>query len=297
MISYDYYRTFYYAAKYRNFTHAAEAMNTSQSNVSHCIQTLEQQLGCRLFIRKSRGIELTADAEALLSYVSRGCEQFMLGEAAVAASVGLDRGIINLAATQTALHYFLFDALDQFHQLYANVKFKIATYNTYEALAALSDGRVDLAVVTGPVHVNRPIVEQPLQQVHDVLLCGQRYEALAQTPFDLHELCQYPLICLTGDTATRRHLDSVLSDFQIHLQPAFEITTADLILPMVRHNIGLSILPREIALEDLKKRSVIEVPTRQSLPVRRISMLFDREHPQSIASKRFQSFLLELHGM
>lgn len=297
MISYDYYRTFYYAAKYRNFTHAAEAMNTSQSNVSHCIQTLEQQLGCRLFIRKSRGIELTADAEALLAYVSRGCEQFMLGEAAVAASVGLDSGVINLAATQTALHYFLFDALDQFHQRYANVKFKIATYNTHEALAALSDGRVDLAVVTGPVNVNRPIVEQPLQQVHDVLLSGRRYEFLAQKPFDLHALCQYPFICLAPDTATRQHLNNVLAGFQIRLEPTFEITTADLILPMVRHNIGLSILPREIALEDMKTGDVIELPTMQPLPPRRISMLFDREHPQSIASKRFQSFLLELHGM
>ena len=297
MISYDYYRTFYYAAKYRNFTHAAEAMNTSQSNVSHCMQTLEQQLGCRLFIRKSRGIELTADAEALLAYVSRGCEQFMLGEAAVAASVGLDSGVINLAATQTALHYFLFDALDQFHQRYIHVKFKIATYNTHEALAALADGRVDLAVVTGPVDVDRPIVEQPLQQVHDVLLGGTRYASMVQNPFDLHDLSAYPLICLAPDTATRRHLDSVLAQFQVCLEPAFEITTADLILPMVRHNIGLSILPREIALEDLQKGNVVEIPTIQTLPPRRISMLFDREHPQSVASKRFQRFLLELHGM
>ena len=31
--------------------------------------------------------------------------------------------------------FSLFDALDQFHQRYIHVKFKIATYNTHEALA------------------------------------------------------------------------------------------------------------------------------------------------------------------
>ena len=170
MISYDYYRVFYYAGKYRNFTRAADVLCTSQSNVSHCIQTLEHQLGCRLFIRKSRGIELTAEGETLYEHIARGCEQFMLGESAIHSGVGLDSGTIYLGATETALHYFLFDALDLFHARYPNVRFRVANFNTYEALGALQNGRIDLAVVTGPAPAKPPIVQKTLLQIHDEIL-------------------------------------------------------------------------------------------------------------------------------
>ncbi len=50
--SFDYYRTFYYVAKYKNFTRAATMLLSSQPSVTRSIQNLESELGCRLFIRK-----------------------------------------------------------------------------------------------------------------------------------------------------------------------------------------------------------------------------------------------------
>ncbi len=51
-ISYDYYRIFYYAAKYQSFSAAANAMENNQPNLTRSIKRLEQELGCKLFIRK-----------------------------------------------------------------------------------------------------------------------------------------------------------------------------------------------------------------------------------------------------
>ena len=296
MISYDYYRVFYYAGKYRNFTRAADVLCTSQSNVSHCIQTLEHQLGCRLFIRKSRGIELTAEGETLYEHIARGCEQFMLGESAIHSGVGLDSGTIYLGATETALHYFLFDALDLFHARYPNVRFRVANFNTYEALGALQNGRIDLAVVTGPAPVKPPIVQKTLLQIHDVLFGGPRFRALAQNEFDLKNLSDYPFICLSSETAMRRHLNAFFSQIGATLEPAFETTTADLVLPMICHDLGLGILPREIARQHLSRGEIFEIPTKQTFPARFVTLLFDREHPQSVASKEFQNFLLEMQS-
>ena len=55
-VPYDYYRIFYYAAKYRSFTRAAEILLSSQPNVTRAMNNLEQELGCRLFVRSNRGI-------------------------------------------------------------------------------------------------------------------------------------------------------------------------------------------------------------------------------------------------
>ena len=52
-VPYDYYRIFYYVAKYRSFTQAAAALHGSQPNITRTINLLEQELGCRQIGRAS----------------------------------------------------------------------------------------------------------------------------------------------------------------------------------------------------------------------------------------------------
>ena len=60
-ISYDYYRIFYYVAKYGNITQAAKILLNNQPNLTRAIKTLESELGCPLFIRNNRGMKLTPE--------------------------------------------------------------------------------------------------------------------------------------------------------------------------------------------------------------------------------------------
>lgn len=55
-ISYDSYRVFYYAAKYRSFSQAAAALYSNQPNVTRMIRKLESELGCALFFRSPQGV-------------------------------------------------------------------------------------------------------------------------------------------------------------------------------------------------------------------------------------------------
>ena len=49
--NFEYYKIFYYVAKYENLTKAATALKTSQPAVTRTIHKLEGELGCRLFTR------------------------------------------------------------------------------------------------------------------------------------------------------------------------------------------------------------------------------------------------------
>ena len=51
MITYDYYRIFYYVAQYKSFTRAAEALHNNQPNITRCMNNLESELNCTLFLR------------------------------------------------------------------------------------------------------------------------------------------------------------------------------------------------------------------------------------------------------
>ena len=55
-VDWEYYKIFYYVAKYQNFTKAARVLGNNQPNITHSMNRLESQLNCVLFIRSNRGV-------------------------------------------------------------------------------------------------------------------------------------------------------------------------------------------------------------------------------------------------
>ena len=61
-INLEYYKIFYYTAKQKSVTLAAEKLSISQPAVSQAIKHLEKDLGCALFVRMAKGVRLTKAA-------------------------------------------------------------------------------------------------------------------------------------------------------------------------------------------------------------------------------------------
>ena len=76
----EYYKVFYYAAKYGSLTSAAAELSVSQPAVSQALKQLEGSLGAKLFVRASRGIRLTPEGEVLYEHIKEAYEQIELGE-------------------------------------------------------------------------------------------------------------------------------------------------------------------------------------------------------------------------
>ena len=79
-VNLEYYRVFCSVCECGGITAAAEALCISQPAVSQAVRQLETALGCRLFLRTSRGVKLTSEGELLLSYVRRGIDAIQDGE-------------------------------------------------------------------------------------------------------------------------------------------------------------------------------------------------------------------------
>ena len=62
-INLEYYKIFYYTAKQKSVTLAAEKLSISQPAVSQAIKHLEKDLGCALFVRMAKGVRLTKEGD------------------------------------------------------------------------------------------------------------------------------------------------------------------------------------------------------------------------------------------
>ena len=293
--NFEYYKIFYYVAKYENLTKAAAALKTSQPAVTRTIHKLEGELGCRLFTRSKTGMKLTPEGRTFYGYVAAGCAQFFKGENDLSNLISLENGTIYISATETALHCYLFQAMEEFNSLYPNVRFKILNNSTTESVNAVKEGKVDLAFVSANLQVAKPLRMKILRKYRDILIAGKRFEELkaGKEELSLKELVSYPWISLTAETITRRFLNEYFEKNGLTFMPDMELATTDMILPAVRHNLGLGFIPAEFADAELVCGQVFEIKVKEKLPERNIVLIYDMEYPQSIAAKEFQKFLKE----
>ena len=233
--NFEYYKIFYYVAKYENLTKAATALKTSQPAVTRTIHKLEGELGCRLFTRSKTGMKLTPEGRTFYGYVAAGCAQFFKGENDLSNLISLENGTIYISATETALHCYLFQAMEEFNSLYPNVRFKILNNSTTESVNAVKEGKVDLAFVSANLQVAKPLRMKILRKYRDILIAGKRFEELkaGKEELSLKELVSYPWISLTAETISRRFLNEYFEKHSLTFTPDMELATTDMILPAV----------------------------------------------------------------
>lgn len=291
-INYEYYRIFYYAVKYKNFTQAAEAAGTNQPNVSRIIKLLEHELDCNLMIRSNRGITLTPEGERLYSHVKIAVEQLTLAEEELQMTTELKEGILTISATETALHLLLLPVLNQFKKQYPQIHIRILNHLTNQAVDSIKNGLVDLAVVATPALVEKPLNSYPIIQFQDILIGGPSYSYLKDTMISLKELYGYPLVCLSENTMTYRFYEEFYRRNHLTLKSELEVATTDQILPIIKNDLGIGFIPEIFAREALAKGEVHQLSLAEEIPLRQVCLIENENHPLSIAAKELKKMLM-----
>lgn len=286
MITYDYYRIFYFVAQYHSFSKAAEILRNNQPNITRCMNNLEHELECRLFVRSNRGVLLTPEGERLFSHVAAAYEQLQYGELELKKDRSLDSGHIVIGASETALRLLLFDKLEAFHEQYPNVQLKICNQSTPQALASLENGSVDFAVITTPFTIKKSFQTTSLYPFREILLGGPKYKKLADKSYSLAELTEYPFICLGNQTGTRDLYIQYFLNHNLSFTPDMEASTADQILPMILHNLGIGFYPEELAADAIAQNRIFPIHLKESTLIREVCLVTEKNRPQSIAVKK-----------
>ena len=242
-INYDYYRIFYVVAQCRSFTRAAEVLKNNQPNITRCMKNLEQELGCRLFLRSNRGVTLTPEGQRLYRRVAAAAEQLELGEAEIRRDGSLEGGSLSTSASEAALHMVLLDRLSVFHTQYPGVHLRITNETTPQAIERLRAGESDFAVITAPLPTGRDLHQTELLRFREIPVCGPAYSDLATRRCTLGDLAARPFVCIGQDTSTYAFYQDFFTSNGLPFRVDVEVATMDQILPMVEHGLGVGFTP------------------------------------------------------
>lgn len=292
-ISYDYYRIFYYVAKYGSFSKAAEALFSNQPNLTRTIKQLEDQLGCTLFIRSNKGVVLTEDGEKLFSHISIAMDHIQSGEEGILLKNTLQRGLLSIGASEIALRCYLLPLLNKFRQQYPNIRIKISNVSTPEALEMLENELVDLAMVTTPLNPGKNLDSICVKKFSEVPVCGDGFESLYASTEDipLSTLNQYPIVSLGTHSSTYEYYQRYFAEQGLSFSPDVEAATADQLVPLISYNLGVGFIPEEF-LYYQKEKALHVLPLACALPSREIVLVSNKNAHLSPASRELQRMIL-----
>ena len=285
-ISYDHYRIFYNVAKHKSFTRAAEVMYSNQPNLTRAIKGLEKELGCTLFERTNKGVTLTDDGKELYQHIAIAFEHIQAGEEAVSAKHSMHHGLVSIGATEIALRCCLLPILSRYHQLYPGIRIKILNVSTPQALKMTDNTLVDLSVVTTPIELKPSLVSTKLALLQEVPIRSKDFPV--ENHITLEQISRYPIISLGAGTSTYEFYLEEFVRRGCTFSPDIEAATADQILPLVKHGLGIGFAPRQFLVgED----DVQEIPLTPPLPAREIILVRKKGHSLALPAKELLNMI------
>ena len=242
-----------------SFIGAARELSITQPAVSHHIKALEEELGVRIFDRSSGRLMVTQEGEEVVR-----CAKKMMGLYQNLRQTLSDRRLLELhltvGITHTAESNSIAEALAKYCTENDHVNIKMITGNINNLYTKLKNYEIDLAIVEG--RTSDPGIQYLLLDTdYLVLAVSTEHPFAKRSSVTLNELKQERMILRLPNSGTRDLLSAHLHNIA---------TIKDLI----RRNFGLSILPRSVCLDELRKKKIAIVPVENLTITREICMAY-----------------------
>src|SRR5690348_9860180 len=143
-------RAFSVVARTGSFTQAARELHMTQSGVSHSMNALERQTGCRLLDRVGKKVILTQAGEQLLHHAIRILREMESAQESLTQLGKWGRGRLRLGASTTACQHIIPSVLREFKESFPEHAISVEAGDTPELITQLLRHRIDLALTLEP---------------------------------------------------------------------------------------------------------------------------------------------------
>lgn len=290
-INIELYKTFYCVAKNGNITKAANELMITQPGVSKAIKTLEEQIGCSLFIRTKNGVILTDEGKIFYEQIKLAMEHIDNAEKKIKEIINLDYGFLSIGVSNTLVKKFLLPYIEKFHKLYPKIKIKINTNVTPELIKDVRNGLIDFIIYNAPATIPNDFKQTKLKKVHDIFAANSSFSDLKDKVIPLEELNKYPLILMSKGSNTRCYLDDLCSKLGVNLVPEIELTSYSLVTEFTKIGMGIGGVTREYFDGNLEDYDLIEIKTKPDLGSRSIDIAYLADKRLSRSAEKFVELL------
>jgi Transcriptional regulator len=262
-------------AQTRHFGRAAEVAGVTQPALSSQIAELEARLGCRLFERGGRKVELTAEAEALQPRISAILAQIREVEDMATRGRNRMQGRFRLGMIPTVAPYLLPRLLPELRVRFPELQLELREAVTGILAAEASAGRIDAFVAALPLDQQGLVIET-LFEDRFMLAVPKADADFVNPPVQPESPALERLMLLEEGHCLRDQALKVCGDVRPATLASFGATSLTTLLQMVGHGLGVTLIPEMAAEPSRSVEGLKIVPFAEPMPSRTIALAWRR---------------------
>jgi DNA-binding transcriptional LysR family regulator len=275
-----------------NIKLAAEQEHIEPSAISKRIAQLEDMLGTRLLVRNRRGVEPTPTGLVLLEHARN---MLFTAERIHADVASFNRGIkghVRLVASASAIAESLLDDLAEFMRDEANQNIQVDIEERFskDLVHMVSDGGASIGVCWDSVDF-RGLERRPYRSDELALAVHRGHPLASRTSIGFEQTLKYQHVGLPPATAVHTMLQRAAARAGQMISYRAIVSNFDAELRVVAANLGVSVIPRQIAARYEQLRDIRVVSLTDAWAKRRFAVCFKKEVSLQQAALRMVQFL------
>ena len=280
-----------------SFRKAANALFLKQPTVSAHISALEKELGVKLFERNTKEVYLTAEGHALYGYAREMVNLENKIKNVFKCGRNEDDGCLYIAASSVPAKYILPHILLKYLEKYPDARFKVMEADSNTVIETVLRGNARIGF-TGARFEKRNCTYIPFYEDEMVVITpnnlkfrklkeqyfGKKYSELDYSDIPCAETfwIQKELIILReAGSGTRKETEKLLGKMGLnvkHLNLASEINDPETIKRYVRKGMGISIISKLEAIEEIEDGKLLCFSLKDDIGKRKINMVTSNEY-------------------
>lgn len=266
-------------AELGNFTKAAQELCISQPAISNHIKAVEEELGFRIFERTPQGIIPTKKGTVVINYLTRINALANSLKQAISENK-LSTTTLSVGITHTVESSLVIEAIARYlKDSSPDIAIKIISDTSGLLYKMLKNNELDFIIMEG-LYNDSDLTNVMLGTDCLVLVTSPSNHLASKNMVSLEELMKENLIMRLPESNTMKTFKNALkernrslNDFNIIL----EIDNIATIKDLIRRNLGVSILPKSVCLDEVRKGKLSILSIENISMVREMNLVYPKD--------------------
>ena len=282
-----------------SFSKAARELFLTQPTISAHITSLEKELNSRLFVRNTKEVHLSQSGETLYTYAKQMLLLQDKIEEAFATKDEKEQQCITIAASTIPAQYLLPEILAAFNAKYPDQQFKIVETDSAKVVEQVLNHTADVGF-TGTTLDKKTCKHIPFYQDELVVIAPntEKYQKLLEEQQKATWILDEKLIMREEGSGTRKEAEKQLKKIGVSvskLNIIASMESPEAIKRAVASGMGISIISKLAAEEEVKKGNLLALPVDNEDSKRDINVVYDLNLQPSRTTERFIKVVKEMY--
>ena len=284
-------KTFYFTAKYKSLTKAAEFLCITQPAVTKQIKQLQSHYNLKFLDIIGKKVILTDAGLNLYTIAERIFDMESQAEEAIKDFQEYNKGKISILASESFGSYHIPYIIRDFKQTRPEISISIQTATNKDIIESISELKEDIGFISAPVQNPKISVHEILED-EIVLVASPNCRFTSTKELNLMDLEGKEIIMHEQGYVIRKVVDAFLKKNKINMCMKYEISNSEAIKKLVENNMGMAFLTKSIVHKELKSGELIAIPVPDKNFRRKYYMIYHSEKYFSKPLKDFRDLIM-----